>query len=120
MLIVVGVISLVGCGSRAAPHLEAGESPHVPSPSGWCEAYVVEFDNGPNAQETQVMLSFDGGRGGAGAVTAPGLGLGLVLRWLDPTTLEVQHPKEIQLTYGASGEWLQFWAHKVHVVLRSV
>ena len=120
LLLVVGAINWVGCDSRTTSQPGTGESAHVPSPSGWCEAYVVEFDFGPNGQTTQVMLSFDGGQGGAGAVSAPGLKLGLNLRWLDPTTLEVEHPKGVQLTYGASGEVLQFLNHKVRVVLKAV
>ena len=118
-LLMAGALA-VACSSRINHPIELRESARVPSPSGWCEAYVVELGTEPNGLTTQVLLSFDGGQGGAGAVSAPGKNLGLTLRWLDSTTLEVQHPKTVRLEYGASGDVIQFFRHKVKVVLGAV
>jgi hypothetical protein len=54
---------------------------------------------------------------GIGAVSAQGRFLGLQLRWIDPTTLEVIHPRNVPTSRNASGEYLQCGPRKVHVML---
>jgi hypothetical protein len=90
----------------------------VPSPSGWCEAYIVEWGD----DNSQVMLEFDGGACGSGAVSAFGKGPGLQLRWLDPTTVEVQHSAGVKMDRNASGEVIQCGGphRRVRVVLKPV
>lgn len=90
----------------------------VPSPSGWCEAYIVEWGD----DNSQVMLEFDGGACGSGAVSAFGKEPGLQLRWLDSTTVEVQHAKGVQMERNASGEVIQCGGphRRVRVVLKPV
>lgn len=70
----------------------------------------------------QVMLRFDGGRYGAGAVSASANDPRFKLRWVDPTTLEVEHDKTVQVTRNASGEVLQGGGpdRRVRVVLKAI
>jgi hypothetical protein len=89
----------------------------VRSPAGWVEAYIVESTFDADDQNTQVLLSFDEGRCGSGAVSALGTDHGLELRWIDATTLEVQHPQALEMTRNASGEILQCGNRKVRVLL---
>jgi len=88
----------------------------VASPSGWCEAYIVEWSD----DNSQVMLDFDGGACGSGAVSALGKAPCLQLRWLDPTTVEVQHAADVRMQRNASGEVIQCGGphRRVRVVLK--
>ena len=88
----------------------------IRSPAGWCVASTVEIDAGKGSQNTQVFLAFDGGCG-AGAVAFDGLNLGLQLRWLDDTSLEVGHPQSASPTRNANGEIIQCFKRKVRVIL---
>jgi hypothetical protein len=94
------------------------QSARVPSPSGWCEAYVVEWSD----ENCQVMLEFDGGACGSGAVSAFGKAPDLQLRWLDPTTVEVQHSSKVRMERNASGEVIQCGGphRRIRVVLKPV
>jgi hypothetical protein len=65
------------------------------------------------------MLSFDGGTCEMGTVTANGTSLGLELRWIEPTTLQVSHPESVALESGPSGEYLQCGSRKVRITLSS-
>jgi hypothetical protein len=97
--------------------VDGSRTARVASPAGWVEAYVEEWRTGPSNGNTQVMLSFDNDRCGSGAVSAQGRNLGLQLRWIDPTTLEVTHPDNVVMSRNASGEYLQCGPRKVHVLL---
>jgi len=111
---------LAACSCRE--QLDSGFSTRntveVTSPAGWCTASVVETTyEHPSSQVTQVLLSFDGGACGSGAASSTGTGLGLQLRWLDDTTLEVRHPASTPMTRNASGDVLQCRSRRVRVVL---
>jgi hypothetical protein len=107
----VGVAAILACQEKG---LETRL--HVPSPSGWCKAYVLDYEHA----HSQVILEFDGGKCGSGAVTALADHAPLYLRWLDATTLEVQHPSGVRMERNASGEVLQCGGphRRVRVVLR--
>jgi hypothetical protein len=89
------------------------------SPAGWCKAAVTETTSvDGQSGSTQVALSFDGGKCGRNAVSSNQVGLGLQLRWLDDSTLEVGHPVGATMVRSPSGEVLQCLDHRVRVVLR--
>lgn len=108
------VPSLISCSSP-----EFKEGARVASPNGWVEAYVLEWSHGPGNGRTQVMLSFDEGRCGRGSVSANGIGLGVDLRWIEPTTLQVSYPESVDLERGPGGEDVQCGNRKVRVILSS-
>jgi hypothetical protein len=112
-------VSLFAC-SKAPPAFTTREISHVASPAGGCVASVVVFDGSPGGSNTQVLLSFDGGKCGSGAVSFDRADVPLELRWLDATTLEVRHPKDATPIRNASGEFLQCFDRKVHVILSAV
>src|ERR1700694_5546719 len=114
-LAVVLLVVFAGC-RRHAGDMTTREWSRVKSPEGWCEASVVEFD-WPSRANTQILLAFDGGRCGAGAVTFDGSHSDLELRWSDATTLEVRYPKQLTPTRNPSGEYIQCFDRKVHVIL---
>lgn len=66
-----------------------------------------------------VLLSFDGGRCGSGAVHSKAPRPDFELRWLDATTLEVAHARDVPVGRNASGEVLQCGGphRRVRVVL---
>ena len=118
---VLALVMILGVCCGAEPEIEEIEvvttSPPVPSPSGAFDAWIVESGYGRDDGTTQVMLSFRDRNCGAGAVAAVGVDLGLELRWIDDTTLEVRHPKTIVPIRNASGETVQCYERKVKVVL---
>ena len=107
------VIAIARCATTGPK-----QSARVPSPSGWCEAYVVEWSD----ENSQVMLELDGGACGSGAASAFGKAPGRQLRWLDPTTIEVQHATSVRMERDASGEVSQCGGphRRVRVVLTPV
>ena len=85
----------------------------VTSPAGWAEAQILES----GGEVTQVFVSFDGGRCGGGSVSTRGVRVGLRLRWLDDSTLEVSYPAGVMLDRPAGGPVLKCWSREVRVVL---
>jgi hypothetical protein len=108
------MVLLTGC-ERTSTGL-AGRVAVLQSPAGWCVASVHESVEGQN---TGVLLDFDDGRCGSGAVHFRGTGLKIGLRWIGPDTLEVEHPSNAVPQRNASGEMIQCGARKVRVVLLS-
>ena len=108
---------LVGCGPDNSVQSQVRELKRSVSPPGWCAASIIETIWGPTESNTQVVLSFDHGSCGAGAVGAVGTDLGLEIRWLDDVTLEVEYPKGVKLQRNASGEVLQCKNRRVVVRL---
>jgi len=111
LALVVGAAAIIACQDKGLD-----TRLHVPSPSGWCKAYVFDYEHA----YSQVILEFDGGKCGSGAVTALADHAPLYLRWLDATTLEVQHPSGVRMERNPSGEVLQCGGphRRVRVVLR--
>jgi len=114
MLLVMGIIVPIASCARDWSTREVAAAT---SPAGWCVARVVESRYGSSGSNTQVVLDFDGGCG-SGAVAADGVNHALKLRWIDDSTLQIEHPKALVLTRNASGEILQCYDRKVRVVLR--
>jgi hypothetical protein len=90
-----------------------GVAARITSPAGWAEGQIVEheFDN------TQVRVVFDGGSCTAGSVSSHGVRLGLRLRWIDDTTLEVAYPPGVMLDRPPSGPIAKCGDREVRVVL---
>ena len=78
----------LACGDSAR-----GVAARVTSPAGWAEAQIVEHEN----DDTRVRVVFDGGRCSEDPFHSPGVRLGLRLRWVDATTLEVSYPPGVLL-----------------------
>ena len=111
---ILGAVATAGCdGSPVSA--DDSERLVVVSPAGWCKAYVADFDFGEGT--SQVLLSFDDGRCGSGAVSFRGRRVDLGLRWIDSTTLEVAYPRDVQPERNASGEVIQCLDRKVRVLL---
>ena len=113
-------VALAACSKPLLPPVLTRESSRLVSPAGWCVASVVVFDDPAAVANTQVLLSFDGGRCGAGAVSFTGSDVPVQLHWTDATTLEVRYPQGATFSRNASGEFLQCFDRTVHVVLSSV
>jgi hypothetical protein len=111
-------LCLCGCDQRQGDAVTVHGSNRVTSPSGCCEAAIVESRMSGAGSITQVFVSFPQERCGRGAVSLPGADLGLTLRWSGPETLVVEYPVNLEVTRNASGEWLQCKGQKVHVLLR--
>lgn len=107
-------LALVGIALVTGAIAKAKIVERVVSPAGWCVASLHESPEGHN---TSVILDFDNGRCGAGAVHFSGTGHPIHLRWLDAETLEVAHPEEVRAQRNASGEVIQCFKRKVRVVL---
>ena len=114
-IVVASVVAVSYAGSLGARAREPAAG-RVTSPAGWCVASLMEA---PGAEHTTVLLEFDGGRCGAGAVYFDGGRHGIELRWRDAQTLEVLHPEGVRAHRNASGEVLQCFNRKVRVVLVS-
>lgn len=108
---------LQGCPSQSNGKVR--EVMKTASPSGDVVAQIVEIERGPESSNTQVILSFDGGRCGSGAVSTNGIRVGLSTRWVDDRTLEVTYPKGRAMERNASGEILQCRDRMVRVLLVS-
>jgi hypothetical protein len=64
------------------------------------------------------MLSFDAGMCGLGSVSADGTNLGLELRWVEPTILQVTYPESVDLKQPpGGGEDMQCGKRRVKVIL---
>jgi hypothetical protein len=114
-VLIVIAAALFACSK--SPQWKTRELQRVTSPAGWCVASVIVFDGSSRSSNTQVFLSFDGGKCGSGAVSFDRADVPLTLRWVDATTLEVAYPKDLVPTRNASGEFLQCFDRKVHVIL---
>ncbi len=112
------VFCLSGCDQRQGDAVSVHNSNGVTSPSGCCEAAIVESRVSGAGSNTQVLVSFPQERCGLGAVSSPGADLGFTIRWSGPETLVVEYPANLEVTRNASGEWLQCKGQKVHVLLR--
>ncbi len=64
-----------------------------------------------------MVLSFDGGKGGSGAVSFERIGLKLQLHWLDAENLEVRCPDGVAFSRNPSGKRIQFKNRFVNVNL---
>ena len=112
------VLCLSACNQRQGDAVSAHDSNRVTSPSGCCEAAIVESRISGGGSNTQVLVSFPQERCGFGAVSSPGVDLGFTVRWSGPETLVVEYPANLEVTRNASGEWLQCKGRKVHVLLQ--
>ena len=81
----VSVIAFA-CSSE---NLADWNQPGVLSPDGTAKARVVHIEG---STSSQVYISFDRGRCGAGSISAPGPDPDLTLSWRDSATLEVSAP----------------------------
>lgn len=110
-------LTLSACNREKMDPASVSDSGGVVSPSGCCEASIVESDVPRGGGNTQVLVSFLNERCGSGAVSSQGVNLGLAVRWAGPETLVVSYPAHLQLARNASGEWLQCRGRKVRVLL---
>ena len=115
LLLVTLFVILSGCSDQ--PGFKSHEVLRVRSPAGWCEAIVYEFYETEKSQNTQVILSFDDGQGGSGAVSFERIGLQLQIHWLDAENLEIRHPTGVAFSRNPSGERIQFKNRFVNVNL---
>jgi hypothetical protein len=99
---------VLACGGSGRSSVAA----RVPSPSGCCEASIVEYEG----TRTVVEVSFDGGRCVQASVHSPGVRLGLRIRWVDGGTLEVRYPPGVLLDLPA-GPVLHCQEREVRLVL---
>ena len=114
------VFALGACWKPQPPPVSTRELSRVVSPAGWCVASVVVFEDSTTISNTQILLSFDGGRCGSGAVYFDGGDVPLELRWIDAATLEVRCPAGASFRRNASGEVIQCWDRKVQVIVSPV
>ena len=84
------------------------------SPSGCCEAYVVESSIDGVGENTQVIVSFVNETCDAGVVSSNGAGLAIKLNWLAEGSLS----RGVTLRRNASGEHIKCGRHEVHIVLQ--
>jgi len=89
MILRRSALGLPGCGDSSRDSVVMS----VKSPAGWAEAQIVEDED----LNTQVRVVFEGGRCTGDSTRSPGIGLGLRLRWVDDTTLQVTYPPGVML-----------------------
>ena len=118
LLLAIFVLCLSACTQRQEHAASVNASNRVTSPSGCCDASIVESRIPGESGSTQVLVSFSRGSCGSGALSSPGVDLGFAVRWSGPETLVVEYPANLEITRNASGEWLQCNGQKVHVLLR--
>ena len=113
---VTSLAILFGC----VEHLDPADGTRVVeravSPSGCCKAEIVEFTTeAAGGPLTQVLVDL-GGCGG-GATGARGTGLGLRMRWVDDSQLEITGPSDLELSHTQADKIVQCWDRKVRIVL---
>jgi hypothetical protein len=89
------------------------------APSKSCEA-TVETNEWPDNKNTQVRLNFNNHEEDCGtpvAVWFDGLHSDLEVHWMGATILDVRYPKNISPNRDSSGELIQCYDRKIHVVL---
>ena len=102
-------LAVLACGDSGRSAVVA----RVTSPAGWAEAQIVEYE----MDSTRVLVAFDGGRCAEGSVSSHGVRLGLRLRWIDDTTLEVAYPPGVMLDRPPGGPIVKCLDREVRVVL---
>jgi hypothetical protein len=109
--ILISIAFAAACGNVAD-----WNAPGIVSPGGWAKARVMELDSG-DAGSSQLYISFDKGRCGAGSISATGVGLDMRLAWLDDHTLQVSVPKDLALSPAPASRTL---SHRVQCLSRKV
>ena len=116
--LVIIALLLVGCSERPvsqdAPKITKSDG--IVSPEGWCVASVYEIED-VKERNTQVLLDFDQGKCGSGAVSFNGTQHHLKLHWIEKDKLEIRYPSGLKPQRNASGEVLQCGERKVLVKL---
>jgi len=114
----LGVASLLA-SACSSENLADWNEPGVLSPDGRAKARLIHIDDSPSSQ---VYVSFDHGRCGAGSISAAGAHPDVTLSWRDSTTLEVSAPADLPLEPAPASRELehrvQCFDHIVQVVVR--
>jgi len=112
------LISCAACSSRSEA---AWNEPGLLSPNGRAKARVQHGD-GVSLVATQVFLTLDRGRCGAGSVSTSDAKADIALSWRDSMTLEVSVPDTLQLAPAPASRTLnhrvQCFDHIVDVVVK--
>ena len=111
----------IALGIGACSTSDDGYSPieeyaRVLSPDGEVSASVYHYDS-PTGGLTQVGLDFLGTGCGAGSAAWHEFDIGIEIRWIDPTTLEVRYPDGKPYNHNASGDFLGCFDRGVRVVM---
>ena len=102
---IAAVLVFVGCADTD-DSFETRAFGHTKSSAGH-EAYLVETELGNGTSNTQVIVEYANRACVAGAVSTDGKNVGLHIRWMGPSTLEILKPNEIDLVRNPSGGRLQ-------------
>lgn len=98
----------------SSENLADWNQPGVVSPDGKAKARLVHIEGSPSSQ---VYISFDRGKCGAGSISAPGRDPDITLSWRDSSTLEVSAPSGLALQPAPASRSLE---HRVECFNRSV
>lgn len=86
------------------------------SPDGQVSTHVYHY-NSSTGGLTQVMMDFVHMECGTGSAAWHDYDIGVELRWIDATTLEVVYPDGKPYHHNASGDYLGCYDHAVRVVM---
>lgn len=86
------------------------------SPDGEVNAYAYHYDS-ESGGLTQVMLENVGMGCGSGSVSWYEYDIGVELRWIDATILEVSYPDGLSYQHNVSGDFLGCYDRAVRVVV---
>jgi hypothetical protein len=106
--------SLVIAFACSSENLADWNQPGVLSPDGNAKARLIHIEGSPSSQ---VYISFDRGRCGAGSISTPGLDPDITLSWRDSSTLEVSASSDLALQPAPASRTLE---HQVQCYERSV
>ena len=112
----VGVLAVGACTRDDDGYGPIEEYARVLSPDGEVSAYVYHYDS-PSGGLTQVSLDFVGLGCGSGSAAWYEYDLGVDLRWIDATTLEVNYPAGKTFEHNASGDLLGCYDRGVRIVM---
>ena len=86
------------------------------SPDSLVSAAVYHYDS-PSGGMTQVTVDYVGRGCGSGSASWNEYDIGVELRWIDATTLEVTYPEDKDYLHNASGDLLGCFGNNVRVVM---
>lgn len=109
-------LALAGCTRTGDGYGPIEEYARVLSPDGEVSASVHHYDS-PSGGLTQVSVDFVNLGTGAGSAAWYEYDIGVELRWIDASTLEVTYPDGKRFQHNASGDLLGSYDRVVRIVM---
>ena len=115
-MVLVCTLVISACARNEGSLGPITEYSRILSPDGEVSAYVYH-NNSPAGGLTQVSMDFVHMECGMGSAAWHDYDIGIELRWIDATTLEVVYPDGKPYHHNASGDYLGCYDHALRVVM---